>query len=198
MFCNSRNCQQINSDVISIRDAVIDDIVIDRRNTIVTISYLVVENRQQVIRTLSMIVSGNTVILNQNGRTISARNLQVGMTVNALVSSAMTRSIPPQTRAFQITVVREPQQPPRQVLVKTGRIVSVDSQNNLFTIGLPWNINQQMRFVVSRDTVILNRNGRRVGIRHLMPGMNVRVEHSDFQTMSIPPQAVAFLVQILG
>ena len=52
MFCNSGNCQQINSDVISIRDAVIDDITTDRRNTIVTISYLVMENRQQVIRRL--------------------------------------------------------------------------------------------------------------------------------------------------
>lgn len=199
MFCNSGNCHQINSDVISIRNAVIDDIVIDRRNSIVTVSYFVIENRVQVVRTLSMIVSDNTRVKNQNGRVIPARDLRVGMFVNALVSSAMTRSIPPQTRAFQITVVRGAQPPvPPPVPVTTGRIVSVDLRNNMFTIGVPWDINRQMRFVVNRDTVILTRNGRRVGLQHLIPGMTVRVEYSDFQTASIPPQAVAYVVQILS
>ena len=36
----------------------------------------------------------NTTILNENGNVILPRELAVGMTINAMVSSAMTRSIP--------------------------------------------------------------------------------------------------------
>lgn len=109
MFCNSGNCQQISREVISIRDALIEDIVMDQRNMIVTISYRVLDNRRPVNRTLSLIVSGLTVIKDSRGRTVSPRNLRFGMRIHALVSTAMTRSIPPQTRAFLITVLEEQQ-----------------------------------------------------------------------------------------
>ena len=47
----------------------------------------------------------NTTILNENGNVILPRELAVGMTINAMVSSAMTRSIPPQAQAFVIQLL---------------------------------------------------------------------------------------------
>lgn len=55
----------------------------------------------------------------------------------------------------------------------------------------------QMRFIVSDSTVMLDRRGNRINLRNLRPGMKVRVEHADFQTASIPPQTTAFRVQVL-
>lgn len=198
MFCNSGNCNQISSDVIELRQARIQDIVRDRRNTIVTVSYIVVEQRRQVDRTLSLIVNQSTLIVDQNNRSVSERTLRVGMSIDALVSTRMTRSIPPQTRAIRIVVNQRNTVPQPNTMVRTGRILQVNTRNQMFTVGVPWHMGQQMRFVVSQDTIIRTPTGRRVGIWYLIPGMNVRVEHSDVQTASIPPQSVAFVVQILN
>lgn len=57
---------------------------------------------------------------------------------------------------------------------------------------------EQMRFVISQATVILNRFGDRISLSQIKPGQLVKVEHASFQTMSIPPQTTAFRIQVLS
>lgn len=91
--------------VINITNGLIDDITTERNTTFVTITYA---DRTNVIRpnqTVRLIVNNNTIISNENGNSVPVSFLRTGMTINATISSAMTRSIPPQTSAFEIRVV---------------------------------------------------------------------------------------------
>ncbi len=113
--------------------------------------------------------------------------------MNAEFSSAMTRSIPPQARAFRIIVVN------RNVAsdVTVGRVLRVDPRNRFLDIGSPNDRSTQMRFVITNSTLILDAKSNEVSLRNLRIGQRVRVEHARNQTLSIPPQTTAFVVQII-
>ncbi|NLP33663.1 MAG: hypothetical protein GX359_00485, partial [Clostridiales bacterium] len=44
---------------------------------------------------------------------------------------------------------------------------------------------------------ILDQNNNTIPLEAIQPGQLVRVEHAIFQTLSIPPQSPAYLVQVL-
>jgi len=90
---------------INIANGTIDEISRDRGNTLATVSYLGGWGRRQTEQTIRLAVGPRTLILNENGNPVPANALRVGMTVNASVSSAMTRSIPPQTTAFEVRML---------------------------------------------------------------------------------------------
>ncbi len=182
------------NDVIFVQDAIIEEIVIDNRTGFVTISYGVMGERCMVFMQLvTLVVGRDTVIRNQFGQNLSLRDLREGMIVDAEFSSAMTKSIPPQSRAFRITVIRQND----SISITEDRILSVDPNNGFFYTGNADDMLSQMRFVVNNETRIMDRRGNRIRLRDLRPGQLVRVEHANFQTMSIPPQTTAFTVQVL-
>ena len=161
----------------------------------ILISYAVRDADQVTsIQTLRLNTGRNTVILNMFGRRINACQLRKGMWINALFSSRMTRSIPPQANAFLIIVKRNPRP---QNNTTDGRIASVDPRNRFLITGNPDDINSQIRYTISDDTVILNRFGNPIPLRALRPGQMVRITHADFQTASIPPQTAAYRIQII-
>ena len=90
-------------DSIFVSNATIENISSNRNTWLVTISYSSCPNcrNQQVV----LVVDRNTLIQNERGAIISPRELTTGMIVNASFSSAMTRSIPPQTTAFMIQII---------------------------------------------------------------------------------------------
>ena len=183
-----------NDYVISTQDAIIEDIYIDNGTGFVTISYGVMdENDMLHISLVTLIVTEDTLILDQFGQNLSFWDLQMGMVVDADFSAMMTRSIPPQSRAFRIIVVA----PNHEFIVRVDRVVSVDLDNNFLYTGVPDDIMTQMRFVITDATEITDQNGNRIGLGDLQPGQNVRVEHAIFQTLSIPPQTTAFRVDVL-
>lgn len=155
-------------------------------------------NQMVTIQTIRLNVSRNTVILNSFGQNLSLCQIRKGMWVNAVFSSRMTRSIPPQAHAYLIAVQRASQSPNLPSAVTTDRIVSVNTQNGFLTTGSPLNLNQQTRFVISNATPVTDQLGRSVGIRALRPGQLVRITHANFQTASIPPQTTAYRIQILS
>jgi hypothetical protein len=182
------------NDVIFVQDAIIEEIVIDNRTGFVTISYGVMGDRCMVFMQLvTLVVGRDTVIRSQFGQDLSLRDLREGMIVDAEFSSAMTKSIPPQSRAFRITVIRQND----SISITEDRILSVDTNNGFFYTGDANDMLSQMRFVVNNETRIMDRRGNRIRLRDLRPGQLVRVEHANFQTMSIPPQTTAFTVQVL-
>lgn len=180
--------------VITAENAFIENINWDSRTAYVTISYGVMDrNRTLNMQVVTLIVGRDTIIRDSSGRLMSFRNLREGMFVDAVFSSAMTRSIPPQSRAFSITVLEERMQSD----FTEGRVMDVDTEFGFFMTGNPFDINSQMRFNVSDSTIIRDRRGRRIRLGDLRPGDFVRVEHANFMTMSIPPQTTAFEVQVL-
>lgn len=183
-----------NDDVIRARDSVIEEIRTDRNAGFVTISYGIMGDRNVLhMELVTLVVSRDTIIQDRSGRNLSFRDLREGMIVNAEFSSAMTRSIPPQSRAFRIVVVN------RNALSSTtvGRVLKVDLRNGFLYTGSANDRSSQMRFVITRSTLILDRNRNEIPLRDIRVGQRVRVEHAKNQTSSIPPQSTAFVVQLI-
>ena len=179
--------------VITAENAFIEDINIDNRTAYVTISYGVLGDFNTInMEIVTLIVGRDTVIMDQLEQSMTIRDLREGMRVDAVFSAAMTRSIPPQSRAYRITVISD-----MQSSFNEGRVLEVDPANRFLYTGIPFDIMSQTRFVVTDATTIRDRRGRIIRLRDLSPGDFVRVEHANFMTMSIPPQTTAFDIQIL-
>lgn len=154
-----------------------------------TVCFLPQNKKKQSV--VIMIADDHTLIHCNDGKRITSRDLREGMRIDAWISVAMTRSIPPQTRAYRIIVKSSP----CGIAVTDGRVASVDLHNNFLYTGVPGKPESQIRFVVTEDTAVLDRRGSRIRLRDLRQGDRVRVEHADFMTASIPPQTNAFMIQ---
>ncbi|MPM69102.1 hypothetical protein SDC9_116046 [bioreactor metagenome] len=183
-----------------VRNALVEESFFDGRES----GYLVVsyaepgQHGMVHIELLRLNVGPRTTVINQFGRPVCLCIIQPGMWVDADFSPAMTRSIPPQTTAFRIMVRQSAPEPgPQPGPVAAETVVSVDAQNGLLLTGHPHDMNRQIRFVVTRDTQILDRHGHSIPLSALQTGQRVRVTHADFMTMSIPPQTTAFRIQVM-
>lgn len=90
--------------VINITNAVIRDITSEQGTTYVTITYTSRQQNQRNEQTLRLVVRPRTIILNANGSPVTANALREGMTISTAVSSAFTRSIPPQAVTYLIRI----------------------------------------------------------------------------------------------
>jgi hypothetical protein len=183
-----------NGDVIRTRDSIIEEIRTDRNTGFVTISYGVMGDFNIThMELVTLIVTRDTIIQDSYGRNMRLSDLHEGMMVNAEFSSAMTFSIPPQSRAYRIIAVNRN----AASNITVGTVLSVDLRNGFLYTGNANDSLSQMRFVITNSTLILDRNGRRIQLRDIRRCQRVRVEHATFQTASIPPQTTAFVVQII-
>lgn len=183
-----------NRNVIRAEAAIIEEVRITRNMGYVTISYGITDRFNTInMELVTLVVNQNTIIQDNRRRNLRLRDLRKGMVVDAVFSAAMTFSIPPQARAYRITVIEEN----RNRETTTGMVMQVDLRNRFLYTGSPRNIVDLKRFVITDDTEIFNRNGNSISLRNLRPGQRVRVEHANWQTRSIPPQTVAYLVRVL-
>lgn len=171
----------------------ITELFSDRGTLLATVVYSDGPRGRQTEQTVRLAIGPNTIVLNTNGVPIRASSLSKGMIINAVYSSAMTRSIPPQAAAYFITVVRRA--PAENVTI--GRILEVDRGNRSFTTIGDRGPSSIIQFNTSDNTVFRDRNGRPMNFNRLNPGMRVRVRHANFMTASIPPQTTAFEVRVL-
>ena len=180
-----------DNSTIRISNGIIENISFDNNGTFVTISYADCPNcaRDQRVR---LVVGNNTRILDEFNNRIPVSDLRTGMNVDAVFSSAMTRSIPPQSTAFLIRVRRRPVGDH----IARGRIINIDHPDRNFTI-LSGGISSAIRFNVPRNAIILDILGRPISFSSLRPGFRVQVRHASFMTASIPPQTTAFEVQVI-
>ncbi len=179
--------------VINVFNAVIDDISSDRGNRFVTISYeecVRCENRGNRV---TLVIDNDTLIIDQWGNTVGANKLQRGMNINASFSSVMTRSIPPQARAFTIQLLNNNS----AYNTTVGRIVNINHAERFITVLTNSGVSPIIRFNIAPDAVILTPFGRTTGLSGLTAGMLVRITHATFMTLSIPPQTTAYRIQIL-
>ena len=177
----------------NISNATITEISRDRGTLFVTVSFREGPRSQSNEQTIRLVITPRTIILNANGNPVPASRLDVGMTINTVTSSATTRSIPPQTNAYLIQIVRrQPQQN-----TTTGNILDIDRGNRSFTTINGRDASSIIQFNVADNARILNRFGMPMRFQNLRPGMRVRVRHANFMTASIPPQTTAFEIQVL-
>lgn len=104
------------------------------------------------IQMLRLNINRNTVILDSSGQVISLSEIRPQTWINAVFSSAMTRSIPPQANAFLIMVQKR--RPQIEIATSIGRIASIDAANGFLYTGNPNDINSQVRYVVSNSTLL--------------------------------------------
>ncbi|SET97610.1 hypothetical protein [Lacrimispora sphenoides] len=181
--------------ILRIENALVEDVFTSNSRTgYVLVSYAAPGRNEMInIELLQLNVDWDTILVNQFGDSISLCTVRKGMWINAEFSAAMTRSIPPQTKAFRI--VAFVQMPAYRTT--TDWIVSVDVANGFLVTGNPDDETDQMKFVVSRATEILDQNNNPIRFSSLQPGQLVRVEHANFQTASIPPQSTAYSIQLV-
>ncbi|WP_029503404.1 hypothetical protein [Lachnoclostridium phytofermentans] len=178
---------------MSINGALIEDIDLRGNQGRVTISYAVPQRNQLILKeVLVLLVDAQTRILGSFGQRITLRDLQRGMLVDVIVSPNFTRSNPPQTTAFQITVVGEDRYPTR-----IENILRVDERNRMILTGSSLDPGSQIRFVVNNNTEIFGLRGNRISLSQLRPGQTIMITHENFMTASIPPQTVAIRIQVL-
>ena len=181
-------------EILFLQNGIIQRITFDGRNGFVTVM-MNWDNRfrPNQIQLITLVVTPNTALRNQNLRTINFNQLRVGMTIFAAYSARMTRSIPPQSVAFSIIAITE-----EAFEVSRGRVAFVDVRNSRLITGDRNDINRQMIYNVSEDTEIFNRRGFRIRLDQIRPGDFVQIEHATFQTASIPPQTTAFRIFVLS
>ena len=180
--------------IMRVDNALVEEVVANGRSSYILISYGVEgQNDMLFIELLRLNIGRNTIIINQFGEPLSIRDIREGMWIDAEFSSAMTRSIPPQSTAFRIIVQLDDD----SVSITNDRVAIVDVNNGFLYTGNPNDMNDQMKFIITNATLILDRNGNPIRLASIRPGQMVRIEHANFQTLSIPPQTTAFQVQIL-
>lgn len=182
-----------NNSVSTLSNGFIESIDRDRGTTFLTISYSDRRNQRRRNQTIRLVVSNNTLILDEFNNRIPASRLTRGMIVNASFSSATTRSIPPQANAFRIQIVSRP--PVRNVVV--GRILNIDRANRAFTTISDADPSSVIRFNVPMEARIWDIFGRPMNFSNLVPGLRVRVNHAPFMTASIPPQTTAYEIRVI-
>lgn len=181
--------------IIHVENAIIEETVANTENS----GYVLIsfegfdENNMSNMQEIRLNVGDNTIIIDENGTSLSLYDLNKGMRIDADFSAAMTRSIPPQSNAYRIVVLQE--EP--SVNVAMDRVVSVDTKNGFLTTGNPYDIYDQFIFTISNETLILDQDNDIIPLDAIQPGQLVRVEHAIFQTLSIPPQSPAYRVQVL-
>ena len=178
---------------IHILGGLIEEITTDDNSTLVTVAYAECPACSQRDQRVRLVVGDRTLIYDRAGNRITAQALQVGMLINAVFSSTMTRSIPPQATAYRIRIVSNPS--PENIT--EGRIIDIDRQNRSFTIISNANQTSVIRFIVPENAIIRDIFGRQINFSDLVAGLRVRVRHAGFMTASIPPQTTAFEVQVI-
>lgn len=178
---------------VNINNGRIENISTERGSTFVTVRYREAGNNRWNEQTVVLVVGPRTVILNRNGRRVSPMALNRGMIIDAIASSAMTRSIPPQTNVYVIQIVRGSQADE----FTTGRILEINQRGRNFTTISDGNLSGIVRFNLADNVTIIGRNGRQIPFSDLRVGMRVRVRHANFMTASIPPQTTAYEIRVL-
>lgn len=182
----------LGNTVGSIRNGIIEDVSNDRGDTLVRVLYSKAHNRGREDN-IRLTIGRSTAIIDEFGNNIRPSDLAKGMTINALFSNAMTRSIPPQANAYFIQVVNRPMSNSTTI----GRIININRRENNFSTISGNNIASTIQFNVTQDTRYFDILGRPINFNELLPGFRVRVRHASFMTASIPPQTTAFEVRVI-
>ena len=190
----SQGMTYLSENIIHVENALIEEVATDTgKRGYVLISFQAGDDNNMIyMQEVRLNVAEETIIIDEEGRPLNLYAFKEGMRIDADISAAMTRSIPPQSYAYRIVMLQE-----KASVTKTDRVVGVDIENGFLLTGNPYDINDQFVFTISSETEIVDRNNNAISLEEIQPGQQVWVEHAIFQTLSIPPQSPAYRVKVL-
>lgn len=145
-------------------------------------------------------VSGDTVINKADGTKLALADLQLGMTVEAEHALFTTRSLPPQTPAYRITVQDSKVQ--TDVLGTEGSVEEIiKSEDGSLSIRIKGSAltglsQSEIILRLSAETTLVDESGNPVEQSVLTQGAKVIGFYTPVMTRSLPPIATALKVVI--
>ncbi len=148
-------------------------------------------------------IDEDTVIKHVRNKAIYKINdLSEGMTISVTHSLAMTRSLPPQTAAFTITILEEDSAvAPESITLEKMVVVEVNHKDNYFVVTPQGadakDINNQTIIRYDQKTKLSFDNSKKQpNINSLKVGSLVTLRVSPAMTLSIPPQTFVLEIQV--
>ena len=193
---DARGMITMSGSIMEVQNALVEEMYTSNSRT----GYLIIsyadpgENDMINIELIQLNIGWETILIDQYGENISLCSITKGSYVNATFSTMMTRSIPPQSNAYRVIAMVES----LSYRITTDRILLVDPDNHFVFTGNPNDETDQMRFVITSSTDIVDEDGNPLTLDDLKPGKMVRIKHASFQTASIPPQTTAFVIEVLS
>lgn len=178
-----------------IQNAYIERIFRGKRVVLLTVSYVEQEETGILnIRIITMVLSNSTRAKNQYGQRMWQDELKEGMKIDALISKVRTASIPTQVRAYKILARVDN----NNACTKVDKVVIADLNYEYVITGGADALNSQLRFNIAPNTKIIDNKGKSCRPNQLKTGQIVKIRHTQIENNSIPPQAAAITIQILG
>lgn len=184
-------------DSTQIEDAYIEEIAdYSKTEKVVTIIYETIDSKNRIIENyMDLIVDANTKIYNQLGDSIKVSSLKQGMFIDVEHSNKITKSIIPQAYALKINIVKNE----KDTLITESKILNVytSNQKSYILVGEANNTSKQILFVLADNAVVKNQYGQTIAFKDLAKGQKIKVEHASAMSKSLPPQSVAYTVQVI-
>lgn len=139
---------------------------------------------------------GEETKITKDGKAIELKDIKADDNIRVIHSLAMTRSLPPQTAAYEIEVVDEEAAQVPETAELEGTIAEVDAEAGHVTIGDEKDINAQTILLVSEETEIVDKDGKTLKLEDLEKGMEIKAVTKNMMTMSIPPQTPAVKITV--
>ena len=163
------------------------------------LSYIVIvdKNNQELRLNLNVSEEGTpTTVKDAKDKAIyKASDLKVDMAVSVEHSTATTYSLPPQSAAYEITILNKEEAPEVETMQTSGKIVDV--AEDFSTATLVNDKDQEIILILSEDTEVAHKMNKRLyQVQDLEKGLEVTVTHNMVQTLSNPPQIGAIQITI--
>lgn len=188
---------KIITDSTQIENAYIEEIAdYSKTDKVVTVVYETIDSKNRIIENyMDLIVDANTKIYNQLGDSIKVSSLKHGMFIDVEHSNKITKSIIPQAYALKINIVKNE----KDTMITESKILDVytSNQKSYILVGEANNTSKQILFVLAENAVVKNQYGQSIAFTDLVKGQKIKVEHASAMTRSLPPQSVAYTVQIV-
>ncbi|KAI7278299.1 hypothetical protein KC345_g6019 [Hortaea werneckii] len=145
-------------------------------------------------------VSGDTVFNKADGTTLALTDLQLGMTVEAEHAMFATRSLPPQTPAYRITVLDSKVQ--TDVLGTEGNVEEmIKAEDGSLSIRIKGSAltglsQSEIVLRLSAETALVDESGNAVEPAALVQGTKVIGFYTPMMTRSLPPIGTALKVVV--
>lgn len=148
--------------------------------------------------TIALNLTDDTVLEDKDGNAIEAADITKGDMVYAEFSSAMTKSIPPQSNAIKIQVLKKAEATD-EVAQEESRyygLVSKIEDNTLYMDGV--DMDCKLVVHISDETVFQNEKGEEIALSDIKENTYLDVLTSPAYTASLPPQTTAVSVSVLN
>lgn len=150
-------------------------------------------------------LSEKTTFISAEGKEIKLADLSIGMVVEAEHSLIMTKSLPPQTPTYKVTVLdtaHEISSQPKElfgtsgtienVIMKDGNVSQIEITGTRLTETAP----DHVVLNIDKETSLVNQKGEAVKAEQLMKGTKVIGFYSPMLTRSLPPIGTAWKVVV--